>query len=98
MLGPAAFDFVRQLAGLSECVRVLAPLLGKRQISRTVNAKCDRIIFFRQAFVLKAMRGRIALLKHFPHTGEQAVRNSWKNSGQFAESGVFSLFASNRAM
>ena len=49
-------------------------------------------------FVLKAMRGRTALLKHFPHTDGQAMRNPWKNPGQFAESGVFSLFASNRAM
>jgi hypothetical protein len=69
-------------------------------------ANLSQYLFSPGLFVLKAMRGRIALLtpkdfasrKHFPHTGGQGMRNPWKNPGQFAESGVFSLFASNRAM
>jgi hypothetical protein len=33
----------------------------------------------------KAMQRRIALRRHFPHTGGQAVRNAWKSSSRFAQ-------------
>ena len=58
------------------CANLLRCISSRSRGTFGVRARRGESLFGEQALGRKAMRRRLALPKHFPHTGGQAVRNA----------------------